>query len=723
MITRINGNTGASRKRRCLGLVEWFVVNDRDRVEEVLKDADALGITHIRTAISWADYHTPEGPQWYDWLIPRLREQVDVLPCFSYTPPSEGIVPKVSSPPRNPKAYADFIDVAITRYGEHFEWVELWNEPNSLIDWDWRLDPEWRLFSDMIGKAAYWAKQRGKKTLLGGMAPVDQNWLDLMCRRGVLEHIDAVGVHGFPNTWEFDWTDWNENLRRVREVLDRNCVSVGVWISEVGYSTWRHDEFTQLLQFKKVMEADVECAYWYSMRDLRKEQAHQEGFRQDERHYHFGLKDEAGRPKLLYRILEKDGVEGVARLAAAAHQNLQKIYTTPMATRRGRSEADFQIDQGEFPPSGYTLITGGAGFIGTNLADKLLSEGERVVVYDNLSRPGVEANLRWLARRHPERLHVEVADVRDPFLLQQAVSGAQAVFHFAAQVAVTSSLDCPRYDFEVNAQGTLNLLEALRQHVCPPPLVFTSTNKVYGALDQIDLVRCPSRWEPADANLKQKGIDEGVGLNFLSPYGCSKGVADQYVLDYAASFGISSAVFRMSCIYGPHQFGTEDQGWLAHFLIRALQGEPITIYGDGLQVRDLLFVEDLVEAMCVAREQIDRISGRAFNMGGGPDNAMSLLEVVRVIEHLQNHKVDLVFDDWRPADQRYYVSNTTRFRQNTGWRPGTGIEAGVRRLYEWLTQGPENARSIAKASRRPKEIPSVREAVLKSAAHLQSISR
>src|ERR687890_1662006 len=304
------------------------------------------------------------------------------------------------------------------------------------------------------------------------------------------------------------------------------------------------------------------------------------------------------------------------------------------------------------------LITGGAGFIGTNVAHRLLTQGHQVRVFDNLARPGVEQNLRWLRDTHGDQVTVEIADVRDADALRQAVDGAARVFHFAAQVAVTTSLTDPLEDFEVNARGTLNLLEAIRAQPIPPPLVFTSTNKVYGALDDVGLRRRNQRYEPTDPSLRRTGISENRPLDFHSPYGCSKGSADQYVLDYARTYGIPAIVFRMSCIYGPHQFGTEDQGWVAHFLIRALEGRPITLYGDGRQVRDILSVDDLIEAFLLAQEHMASESGQAFNIGGGPRNTVSLLELLDLIASLTGSRPAFEIEPWRTADQRYYVSNT-----------------------------------------------------------------
>lgn len=347
------------------------------------------------------------------------------------------------------------------------------------------------------------------------------------------------------------------------------------------------------------------------------------------------------------------------------------------------------------------LITGGAGFVGCNLAHRLLQSGRRVVLLDNLSREGVERNAAWLRETHGARVQLEIGDVRDVATVRRVVRRAGAVFHFAAQVAVTTSLDDPAHDFAVNAGGTLNVLEAIRAQDDPPPVVFTSTNKVYGALDDVALVLRGDRYEPRDPHVRARGIAEARPLDFHSPYGCSKGTADQYVIDYARSYGLRSVVFRMSCIYGPHQFGTEDQGWVAHFLIRALEGRPIVLYGDGKQVRDILFVEDLVDAMLLAERHVDRIGGRAYNIGGGAANTTSLLELLDRIRTLTGRDVAVTFEGWRTGDQRYYVSDTTAFHEATGWVPRVGVAAGVEALYQWL----RHARRAAGTASRVADLP------------------
>ena len=345
------------------------------------------------------------------------------------------------------------------------------------------------------------------------------------------------------------------------------------------------------------------------------------------------------------------------------------------------------------PPNGKSkpiLITGGAGFVGSNLAHRLLSAGHRVRLLDNLSRAGVERNLRWLIETHGDLVDIEVPDLRNLSIIRQAVKDASQVFHFAAQVAVTSSLVDPIEDFEINARGTLNVLEAIRATQNPPPLVFTSTNKVYGNLADLDFTKQPTRYAPLDPSIHERGIAENRPLDFHSPYGCSKGAADQYVVDYARTYRIPALVFRMSCIYGPHQYGNEDQGWVAHFVIRSLRGKPITIYGDGRQVRDILFIDDLVDAFLLAQQHMEKLSGSAFNIGGGPANSISLLELLDLLTELHGGDVVVRFEDWRAADQRYYVADTGKFSGLTGWQPRVGVHEGVRRLYEWLKTGSDD---------------------------------
>jgi CDP-paratose 2-epimerase len=330
------------------------------------------------------------------------------------------------------------------------------------------------------------------------------------------------------------------------------------------------------------------------------------------------------------------------------------------------------------------LVTGGAGFIGCNLADRLARQGEHVVILDSLGRAGVERNLAWLKRRHPHQVTSVIADVRSP-AAAEAVTEAAGVFHLAAQVAVTTSLADPVQDFDVNLGGTLNLLEAARRRSRPPPFVFASTNKVYGDLADIALEPKADAVSPLDPTIRRLGISEEWPLSFHTPYGCSKGAADQYVLDYARAFGVPSAVLRMSCTYGPRQLGTEDQGWVAHFLIRASNREPITIYGDGRQVRDVLYVDDAVDAYVKVFRRIGR-GGHVYNLGGGPGNAVSLRQMLAQIEALLGRPVEVGFADWRPGDQRYYVSDTRRITRALGLAPSRDWRDGLSRLADWVRQ-------------------------------------
>lgn len=338
------------------------------------------------------------------------------------------------------------------------------------------------------------------------------------------------------------------------------------------------------------------------------------------------------------------------------------------------------------------LVTGGAGFIGCNLCDRLAREGHEVLVLDTLARAGVERNLDWLMARHATRIRHLPVDVRDRSAVAAAVGEADAVFHLAAQVAVTTSLVDPGSDFDINVRGTLNLLESVRG--TGKPFIFASTNKVYGDLSDVPMQLSAQGWVPRDRHLRGNGVDETRRLDFHTPYGCSKGAADQYVLDYARSFGVPSCVLRMSCIYGPHQMGTEDQGWVAHFLIRALADEPITLFGDGHQVRDILHVDDAAEAYVSAWRKMELVRGRAFNLGGGPANAVSLRQLISFIQRLIGRPVALLFGESRAGDQRYFVADTAAVRTTLGLPNPISWEQGVADLADWLAR--ESGRGAAR---------------------------
>ncbi len=334
------------------------------------------------------------------------------------------------------------------------------------------------------------------------------------------------------------------------------------------------------------------------------------------------------------------------------------------------------------------FITGGAGFIGCNLADDHLRRGHGVVIFDNLSRQGAETNLAWLRQNHGEQLTFIQGDIRDFDALCAALpADAERVYHMGAQVAVTTSVVNPREDFEINALGTFNVLEAVRT-VAPQAMTFyASTNKVFGGMGQIAIVEKATRYLYQDLPL---GLPEDEPLDFHSPYGCSKGAGDQYVRDYARIYGLRTVVFRQSCIYGLRQFGVEDQGWIAHFCIAARLGRPITIYGNGKQVRDVLWIDDLVAAYEAAAAHIDRAAGQIYNIGGGPDNTLSIwAEFGPMLEKLAGHAIPVKYADWRPGDQPVYISDIRKAGQELGWRPQTPMSEGFEQLWRWIAANPE----------------------------------
>jgi CDP-paratose 2-epimerase len=331
-----------------------------------------------------------------------------------------------------------------------------------------------------------------------------------------------------------------------------------------------------------------------------------------------------------------------------------------------------------------TLVTGGLGFIGCNLTDRLLREGHEVVILDNASRNGTLNNLHWLEANHRGKFHWIQGDTRDTAAVEEAIQGAETVFHFAAQVAVTTSVQNPQDDFSTNAQGTLNVLESARHQSRKPIVVFTSTNKVYGGLDDVRVEEKELRYVLPEL---PQGISESQPLDFHSPYGCSKGCADQYVRDYYRIYGLKTIVFRMSCIYGNRQFGNEDQGWVAHFVLTALQNGSLTIYGDGKQVRDLLYIDDLVNAFLLALGRIDRTAGQTYNIGGGPSNAISVwTECSKHLAKAVKQKPSVQFADWRPGDQKIYISDIRKASRDFGWQPRISIPEGLNRLAAWAEE-------------------------------------
>jgi CDP-paratose 2-epimerase len=329
-----------------------------------------------------------------------------------------------------------------------------------------------------------------------------------------------------------------------------------------------------------------------------------------------------------------------------------------------------------------TLITGGAGFIGSNLTLRLVGEGHEVVVYDNLSRQGSEKNVAWLRQKLGRGWTLLQADIRDFETLRRAAADADAIYHLASQVAVTTSVEDPRHDFEVNALGTFNVLEAARLSGRLPIVLYASTNKVYGGMEEAVVIEGEAGYSYRDY---PHGVSERYPLDFHSPYGCSKGTGDQYVRDYARIYGLPTVVFRQSCIYGMRQFGVEDQGWIAWFIIAAVTGRPIAIYGDGKQVRDVLWVDDLLSLYQAAVEQIDVAAGQVYNVGGGPENVLAVwTELGPMLGALLGRKIEVSYADWRPGDQRIFVADIRKAERELGWRPRVGKAEGVRRLVEWV---------------------------------------
>ena len=600
-----------------LGITEEFRVGDIAGADRRIEMLQELGIRHARLVIMHEEYHTSTNAVWYDWLLSRLSKSVELLVCLS------GFTSREAGAREGGACVADVID----RHGRCFTAVEL---PVPAAGPGFAANQDFAV-------AASEVRGHGKRVVLGGVrADVDCSELfDLVDVIGF-----DVGSHPVPNSADC-----------AQVVVAARHAHRGIgefWITQAGYSTWRHDEATQARCFTNTLQAPVSRVYWSSLQDRDP----LDELEADPQRRSFGMYDLHGIPKLLARLLES-GVGEVAQAVADAELAAPNVVATrPL------------------------LVTGGAGFIGANLADRLAADGEHVRIYDSLARPGVEHNLRWLVARHPGRVSVTIADLRDDAALADAARDASGVFHLASQVAVTSSLLRPVHDFDINVRGTVTLLDILRRRNPDAPLLFASTNKVYGDLADIELVCQRDRWVPRDEILRARGVDESRALSFHTPYGCSKGAADQYVLDYARSYGLRTAVLRMSCVYGERQLGTEDQGWLAHFILQALAGKPLSIYGDGCQVRDVLHVGDAVGAYCAAWRNIGRVAGSAFNLGGGPANAISLRQLIGHLEMLLDCRIELDFSDWRAGDQRYFVADaraicdTLELPEPLGWREG-----------------------------------------------------
>ena len=398
------------------------------------------------------------------------------------------------------------------------------------------------------------------------------------------------------------------------------------------------------------------------------------------------------------------------RLGAATEHGVERVYwsgapqapvrslwqrmgerrVTPLLARRSPSSTS----------EPRVLVTGGAGFVGCNLVARLRAQGHHVVILDDLGRPGVERNLEWIEGLSGGSLELVPGDVRSPSAVRRALAGVDQVFHLAGQVAVTTSLEDPVRDHDVNIRGTLVLLEELRRQRAPAGLVFASTTKVYGDLQGVALEEHDHRWIPVDPRLRAQGVDESRPLDLQSPYGCSKGAADQYVLDYARSFGVPAVVVRMSCIYGPHQRGTKDQGWVAHFMQQAIEGRTVTIHGDGKQVRDVLFIDDAVEALIRLGQRTRQLQGTAFNLGGGSKHTLSPLELLEHVGQLHGRRPPVRFGNWRPGDQRYFVCDHGLLTSAIDWQPRVPVSVGLRRLHGWLMEELAPRRAYEPPARR-----------------------
>jgi len=332
------------------------------------------------------------------------------------------------------------------------------------------------------------------------------------------------------------------------------------------------------------------------------------------------------------------------------------------------------------------LLTGGAGFIGINTAEYYLNQGKKVTIFDNFHRGGAEKNAKWLKEKFP-LLRIVKGDIRkDRALLLDCVNDADVVFHMAAQVAVTTSVENPQLDFETNALGTFNVLESVRLADSDPAVMYSSTNKVYGNMEDLNVIEKDGRY---GYETQESGIDESRPIDFHSPYGCSKGCGDQYVRDYSRIYGLKGVVFRKSCIYGPRQFGIEDQGWVAWFTIASAFNKKLTIFGDGKQIRDVLYVTDLIQAYDKAIDNIEKTRGRIFNIGGGPNNTLSLLELTKQLEKLMGKEIPLNFSSWRPGDQKVFMCDINKAKETFGWEPKISPEEGVVKLFSWVKENKD----------------------------------
>lgn len=530
-----------------LGVTADFPTGDRARLEQSIRALESLDVHHLRVAVCPTRWTQADAQLWCRQTLAALARRFKVLPAIHC---------------KEIQSFDDEVESLLAQVSETFEWIEC------------RLDSPWtsqnQSVYEVLEPISRRCRSRGIRILLGGVHSQDPVLAHVVRESGQTPLVDGIGLIATPDAetvhaWQLEMLPWG----------------LPVWVTETSRSTKDHDEFAQVKCFVDMLHAGPERLYWSPLWD-RHEKPSGNGSGGKSGDAHRGLLRVDGTPKLLCRIWQSQGIEGVRRL----HR-------------------------------------------------------------------------------------------------------CELLFHFAAQVAVTTSLVDPMADFEANLRGTLNVLEAARHLDAPPPLLFTSTNKVYGDLSDLDLVPLQDRYVPSDADIAMYGINERRPLSFHSPYGCSKGAADQYVLDYAQMFGMPNVVFRMNCIYGWRQFGTEDQGWVAHFAHEMLRTGRLNIYGDGRQVRDLLYVDDLIDAMLMATTEIDLVAGKAFNVGGGPANAVSLLEVIDELSALSGVEPELHFGPSRKGDQPYYVSDTRRLTQAIGWTPRIPVDRGIPLLYEWIMENAQ----------------------------------
>lgn len=634
-----------------VGLTVRLAKDARDHAERLSSFLEGSSIRHVRLEIEPGELAEPGGEAWTRWLLGRLSEKAEVMPSFA-------ALRQAGSVDTTPLAGA--IEIALAWPDLRFEHVELALTP----DRPGSTEAEDRLLGELAGRLV----NAGKKPVLA-VGSGQCRRLEVLAGSGGLAGFAAVALRGDVHRGLAPPGELSPVLPAFQEVLAGLGEPVELWVGETGSPTSPAATGRQLAAFAQALALPVARVYWHGFGDPKCPTTGDNGAPAAS----FGLLDADGHPDLLARLLQMGG-------PAAALENAQRT--------RARAHG------GQVRPM---VVTGGAGFIGSGIADRLAGDGQTVLLLDNLEGRGAARNVEWLKERHGKKIVLVAGDVRDRELVRETISHAGAVLHLAGQVAVTRSLKDPQSDFETNAQGTLNVLEALRALHSPPSLLFASSAKVYGQLvTSQQLRRRQDRYVPEPERLAG-GCDETTPLDLRSPYGCSKGTADQYVLDYARTFELRAAVLRMGSVYGPRQHGDEDHGWVTHLLRSGLAGRQITIYGDGCQVRDLLFIDDCVEAWLRALAKVGKLSGRAFNLGGGPCRAVSLLDVLMMMGRVAGVHPKVRHAPWRTGDQLWYVSCTRAFEQATGWQATVEVEAGLRRLLAWL-QGAAAPASVPQRS-------------------------